>query len=176
MDELTLRLNLLKQGFHAIRFDDGTILVVLNNPDRLVTLRPSVDGGHGYHLDNGADLLTESDLLLDLARMRGSSVPEPPPKPSGIIVPDSLIGYLKQKYSHESVPLVELIKQRDAFGRAKYGQPLMSQDGRNGVEDARQEAGDLLQYAYKVYLTGDKEGLESLKELTKQVAEIVEGL
>jgi hypothetical protein len=104
----------------------------------------------------------------------GSSIPEPPPKPSGLVVPDALIKYLKQDKNNED--LCNLVKQRDAFGRAKYGQPLMSKDGRNGVEDARQEAGDLLQYAYKVYLANDREGLESLKRLTKQVAEVVEGL
>jgi phosphate uptake regulator len=52
----------------------------------------------------------------------------------------------------------------------------MSEDGRNGVEDARQEAGDLLQYAFKVYLTGDKKGLNELVELTRAVTRVIENL
>jgi hypothetical protein len=105
-----------------------------------------------------------------------SSVPEPPPQPKGIVVPDALIFYLQKQRFHQHPDLCALIKQRDAFGRAKYGQPLMSLDGRNGVEDARQEAGDLLQYAFKVYLSGDKEGLKELAELTTAVAGVVKAL
>lgn len=110
----------------------------------------------------------------EIASPQGGSVPEPPPQPRGIVVPDALIAYMKQNkyYMHEE--LCELVSQRDAFGRVKYGQPLMSQDGRDGVEDARQETGDLLQYAYKVHLAGDKEGLEKIRRLTNAVAGIIE--
>jgi hypothetical protein len=80
------------------------------------------------------------------------SIPEPEPKKEGVVVPDALIAYLEDKHPYEALVLCPLVRERDAFGRAKYGQPLMSQDGRNGVEDARQEAGDLLQYAFKVSL------------------------
>lgn len=97
------------------------------------------------------------------------SVPEPPPQPRGIVVPDALIGTIestKERFDNEANvhdlmarkqcdDLVKLIKQRDAFGRAKYGQPLMSQDGRNGIEDAKQELGDLMQYVMKCKLAGE---------------------
>lgn len=62
--------------------------------------------------------------------------------------------------------LVELIRQRDALGRQRYGQPLMSNDGRSGVQDAKEELGDLLQYAMKCRLNGT-EDLEELKELLR---------
>ena len=72
-------------------------------------------------------------------------------------MPDLLIGHLNEHKGYvemKMIPhldnLIELVKQRDAFGRAKYGQPLMTNDGRNGLEDARQEMGDLLQYICKV--------------------------
>lgn len=41
----------------------------------------------------------------------------------------------------------------------------MSKDGRNSVEDARQEMGDLLQYAFKVRMNG--ESLEEIKNLAQ---------
>lgn len=50
---------------------------------------------------------------------------------------------------------INLVTQRDAFGRQKYGQPLMSRDGRDSVEDAMQDMGDLLQYLYKSKLNGE---------------------
>jgi hypothetical protein len=99
------------------------------------------------------------------------SVPEPPPRECGIIVPDALLEYMEGINEWED--LSKLVRERDAFGRKKYGQPLMSQDGRNGVEDARQEAGDLLQYAFKVYLSGDVKGLDELRLLIKQVDDVM---
>ncbi len=96
------------------------------------------------------------------------SVPEPDPKPEGVVVPDALHSVLmhtkdifldetpdfKRAAVQELDHLIALVKERDAFGRAKYGQPLMSNDGRNGIEDARQELGDLLQYVMKCKLAG----------------------
>ncbi len=86
-----------------------------------------------------------------------SSIPEPSPKFKGDIVPDALIDHIANRStlcSEEREMFVSLIKERDAFGRAKYGQPLMSGDGRNGIEDARQELGDFIQYAYKCKMAG----------------------
>lgn len=102
------------------------------------------------------------------------SIPEPPPKPCGIVVPDTLIAYMKDCSDWKD--LCNLVEQRDAFGRKKYGQPLMSEDGRNGVEDARQEAGDLLQYAFKVYLANDKQGLKELSILISRVEDVINSL
>lgn len=97
------------------------------------------------------------------------SFPEPPPKPHGFIVPDQLIEFIQ---SHgNNIHLIQLIRERDAFGRAKYGQPLMSEDGRNGIEDARQELGDLLQYAFK---SKDQQRFEELVELIKSAVSLIE--
>jgi hypothetical protein len=63
--------------------------------------------------------------------------------------------------------LIVLVQERNAFGVTKYGQPLMTRDGRNGLEDARQELGDLLQYVCKCAMVGpdDKEELVSFIDL-----------
>lgn len=98
-----------------------------------------------------------------------ASKPEPPPVPQGIVIPDALCTHIERLFPslpHRRQALVKLVQERDAYGRAKYGQPLMSEDGRNGYEDARQELGDLLQYTYKIYVTDDLKGLEELEELT----------
>jgi hypothetical protein len=92
---------------------------------------------------------------------------EPPPKPCGYIVPDQLIEFIKSHGNDQQ--LIELIQQRDAFGRKKYGQPLMSEDGRNGIEDARQELGDLLQYAFK---SRNQEGFKEFMDMI-QSAQVV---
>lgn len=78
------------------------------------------------------------------------SVPEPPPKNKGFDVTKELIHMLRH-YPHVSRRLVSLVEERQEYGVQKYGQSLMSNDGRNGLEDARQELGDLIQYLYKVY-------------------------
>ncbi len=119
-------------------------------------------------------------LLLILITTMRVSVPEPPPTVGGEVVPDVLINYLtlfkdehkdnipdpaRDKFIVNMDGLVSLIHQRDNFGRAKYGQPLMSEDGRNGVEDAKQELGDLLQYLMKCQLGGPEVISEEDKDL-----------
>ena len=100
--------------------------------------------------------------------MKGSkaSIPEPPPVPRGIIVPNGLLAFLEDaqrvdnlssEVSATLTKLSDLVKERNAFGIAKYGQPLYSEDGRNGIEDARQELGDLLQYVFKVSLQQERQ-------------------
>lgn len=73
-----------------------------------------------------------------------------------MVVPDALIALIQGIGVLDDArdELIHLVRERDAFGRAKYGQPLMSNDGRNGIEDARQELGDLLQYVMKCKLAG----------------------
>lgn len=44
------------------------------------------------------------------------------------------------------------VQQRTELGRTKYGQELHTFDGRNAIEDSKQEAGDLCQYLAKVKL------------------------
>ena len=93
------------------------------------------------------------------------SIPEPSPVAKGHNVPEALIECINNSnLTDELAPyresLVQLIRQRDEFGRQKYGQPLMSEDGRSGVEDAKQELGDLLQYAFKCKLNGSENTFE----------------
>jgi len=57
----------------------------------------------------------------------------------------------------------DLVKQRTEFGMKKYGQPLMTEDGRDSVEDAMQELGDLIQYTFKALLNGND--VTPIKEL-----------
>ena len=93
------------------------------------------------------------------------SKPAPSPKRLGEVIPKSRIIFFQNSKIEESIKtkLIELIMERDAFGREKYGQPLMSMDGRDTIEDARQEIGDLLQYTHKAIVNG--EDLEPIREL-----------
>lgn len=80
-----------------------------------------------------------------------ASVPEPPPKVGGEPITPSLLKFLRSRGLDGAAALVE---ERDAFGREKYGTPLCRGNGRNAVEDLRQEIGDALQYAWLVNLEG----------------------
>lgn len=90
-----------------------------------------------------------------------ASVPEPPPVKGGEVVPDQLIMWLNSRkdldmdwwtWGDVLDANILLIKERDAFGREKYGQPLMTGDGREDVPDITQELGDLQQYIFKLIL------------------------
>ena len=80
------------------------------------------------------------------------SRPEPPPIPAGEPITPALVAWLTARGLTRAA---ELVVARDAYGRAKYGQPLRLDDGRDAVEDCRQELGDALQYAYRALRRGD---------------------
>lgn len=93
-----------------------------------------------------------------------TSVPEPPPKHAGVEVTPALLKWLREQQAPEEIG--QLIQARHNFGLQKYGQGLMTEDGRNTFEDARQEAGDLLQYLYKAQMQG-LQNAQSKKEIQK---------
>lgn len=83
------------------------------------------------------------------------SEPEPPPVPRGVVVYDRACQFLDQLQAVKSpavLGLLELLQQRHNFGMKKYHQPLTTDDGRDDLEDARQELGDLFMYACKCRL------------------------
>ena len=83
-----------------------------------------------------------------------ASVPEPAPIPGGELVTPRVVEWLKGRSWKGTEDAIALVLARDAFGRAKYGQGLSLGDGRDAVEDLRQELGDALQYAMKARLEG----------------------
>ena len=92
--------------------------------------------------------------------------PEPPPERSGVAVTPSLIEWIgSNKIMTPKIKElgIQLITNRYEFGMEKYGQPLMTEDGRDTEEDALQELGDLIQYLFKAKLCGDK--VEKVKDL-----------
>jgi len=102
------------------------------------------------------------------------SVPEPPPKPNGEDVTPKLIDWITEQVlpMDTITKTVELIKARDYYGFSKYGQHLKTNDGRNTVEDAIQELGDLIQYLYKAKLNG--EDIKIIKEIMPVLTKMLE--
>lgn len=89
--------------------------------------------------------------------MEGASIPEPLPKQQGIPVTPLVLRWLDDYGKRADIDVKEvkaLIQARDAFGRKKYSQPLLTADGRDGIEDARQELGDAIQYLVKARYNG----------------------
>lgn len=116
--------------------------------------------------------LAYEDLLGDCARARETltnarksldSTPEKSPVKAGEPVTPALIEWLRGQSLHECelLPIIAGIEERSAEGLEKYGQVLMSGDGRDSVNDARQELLDFLQYAQAAKMKG-----QSLTSLT----------
>lgn len=78
-----------------------------------------------------------------------ASIPEPPPVRRGVEVTPLIINWLEKDGAPDHVK--ELISARH-----QYGQGLMSDDGRDTMEEARQEAGDLLQYLFKAIVRPER--------------------
>lgn len=78
--------------------------------------------------------------------------PQPAPVPQGDIVPPVFQEWARAQGFNEAA---ELSVSRAAFGEAKYGQPLMTGDGRNSIEDAKDEIGDFFHYLQKAIMNGE---------------------
>lgn len=97
-------------------------------------------------------MVSDREQLARLGAHVEASRPEPPPVPKGREVTPPLTAWLE---AFGMPTAADLVRQRDEFGRTKYGQPLRTEDGRDSVEDLRQELGDALQYAAKAALNGE---------------------
>lgn len=73
--------------------------------------------------------------------------------------------YSGQKDSTEA--LIRFLRQRQEYGRKKYGQSLCTFDGRNNTLDILQESTDLTQYLFKEVL--------ELLQLMEELYSILEG-
>lgn len=108
------------------------------------------------------------------SRRRPAATPEKMPVPHGTVVTPHLIKWIEsQPISGTRVhQIVADILARDAYGRRKYGQPLMSEDGRDHVNDARQEILDALQYIQAARL--QKLDVRELLPLLRLVVRMIE--
>jgi hypothetical protein len=93
--------------------------------------------------------------------------PEPLPRAEGEPIPELLVEWLEEKIENSGTVISD-VQARAEFGFKKYGQYLMSDDGRDTINDARQEAIDLLKYMFKARVRG-----EDLTELKDVLAAIV---
>lgn len=90
---------------------------------------------------------------------------QPTPQNRGENVPVAFQAWAEHNGFSESVALSV---QRDRFGQDKYGQPLMTEDGRVTMADATDEMGDLLHYVFKARMNG-----ESVEEVKQHIPALI---
>lgn len=102
-----------------------------------------------------------------------ASKPEPPPEEGEERVRPFLDVWLMRRVGTGLAvgAAQDLVYERVKFGREKYGTELMTHNGRDPVEDARQELGDLLMYIAQAKMEG--RDVSELKTLLKVVTELV---
>lgn len=101
---------------------------------------------------------------------REASRPEPAPMPGREDVAPHLLRRLLFNVDSPEVAY-RLVQERAAFGRQKYGTPLQTHNGRDAVEDARQEAGDLMLYIQQAKMEG--RDLATLRPLVRVLVAMV---
>lgn len=79
------------------------------------------------------------------------------PQPAPIYEGEDVIADLARELlsQSENIDIATLLLQRRQFGIEKYGQPLMSLDGRDSLKDLEDEILDALAYSYKMILSGE---------------------
>lgn len=113
--------------------------------------------------------------------MLNISKPESSPINKGIpiynIAVENVIKVIKNEDKKElKEDMLNLLEARYNFGLSKYKQPLMSEDGRDDIEDCLQEIGDAIQYLSKaIYnkkdITKLRDGIEVLYRISQGVNE-----
>lgn len=91
-------------------------------------------------------------MMISEQRLSLFLVPQPEPKNQGEPVYPHLCKDLADAQSSDT--LKHIVQERYYQGIEKYGQPLMSQDGRDTFKDAIQECIDLLYYVEKGIMQG----------------------
>lgn len=124
------------------------------------TMEKAFSGNYASHSININ--LSDEALLVECYK-RGlikKKKTQPKPENKGEVVPTSLIKFLMAN-AHKDNPnrqiyldAIELIKERDALGKEKYDHSLMTEDGRDHLEDSIEELGDLMQYLWACKMKG----------------------
>lgn len=78
--------------------------------------------------------------------MSSETKEQPSPKKGGVEVYSILPKYLKGTVGENNEYLQQKLKQRYDFGKKKYGQALMTEDGRDTVRDLEEELLDAIYY------------------------------
>ena len=89
---------------------------------------------------------------------------------SGDPVAPSLIALLQGGEDNNQV--IDLIKERDEFGKAKHGQSLSTSNGRCTIDDASSRFGDLLLHLHKGRMNG--EDMSSIKDMLWALERVLE--
>ena len=105
-----------------------------------------------------------------------ASIPEPAPVAGKEDVTPALLDWLTcecpKGFAQGRQDAFDLVQKRDAFGRAKYGTGLQTRNGRDPIEDAMQEVGDLLQYVQQARMEG--RDLTPIRRLVPVLAALLE--
>lgn len=83
---------------------------------------------------------------------------QPAPLAGGREVMPVLLAWISENVTDAATraALLSGIAERDAFGRQKYGQPLLTGDGRRTAVEVWQDLLDALQYATKAEMEGER--------------------
>ena len=115
----------------------------------------------------------EARAQLVGARRSSASTPEPAPENAGEPVTPALVTWIQAQGLDEGTKrsVIAGVEERSAFGAEKYGQVLMSRDGRDSVNDAAQELIDALQYIQAARMKG--QNLDAVKPLVALLTQLV---
>ena len=115
----------------------------------------------------------EARAQLVGARRSSASTPEPAPENAGEPVTPALVAWIQAQGLDEGTKrsVIAGVEERSAFGAEKYGQVLMSRDGRDSVNDAAQELIDALQYIQAARMKG--QNLDAIKTLVALLTQLV---
>lgn len=110
--------------------------------------------------------------LRDMAAREAMMTPQPAPVKAGELVTPALLAWVEAR-GEDVEEISAIVRARDEFGRAKYGQGLHSDNGRDVSADFGQEVGDALQYGMAAKMRGVS--LAAWAPVLRALVDLVEG-
>lgn len=98
--------------------------------------------------------------------------PQPAPQKGGVEVYSLLEQYLKGTDGEDNLYLWKKLEERYNFGKAKYGQGLMTGDKRDGPRDLEEEMLDGIYYLVKCL--HNKDNIDNAKMMIQVLSDIID--
>lgn len=127
-------------------------------------LAATADALEDWHNVRRKKAPTEAERKADLANLAARETPLPHAGGSPVLPEVLRLLWDKPAFINDDAAYLDtFLTARIAFGAAKYGMPLSSDNGRNYRQDAEEECADAALYAQALRMRGDKKGLQALK-------------
>jgi hypothetical protein len=122
--------------------------VPLCDASKLITKARATSAEQPPAINSAPEAAPDPRKIIEFLELEARRVLPPTTSPLSVPVPQLAREHARE-HKYDTTAILEGLEERDAVGRAKYGQSLHTHDGRDSGRDAWEEVLDLVQYLVK---------------------------